>query len=213
MPRTPTLIETVRVRGGEAPLWAHHLERLFTSCRELGVPHPLELPTPLGGPDRVHRLEVGPRGTTTTERPVTPVGPVAVVTSRQTHRPYPHKTTAREVFDAALVEAREAGADEPLLRLAAGPAAECARFALLWWEGDTVAGPPLELGVLRSVGRRRVAEIAGGIAERTRAPEELAGLGAFLVNAVHGVVPVATLDGRTVLHHPGTGRLQALFWG
>jgi branched-subunit amino acid aminotransferase/4-amino-4-deoxychorismate lyase len=209
----PTLIETVRVRGGAAPLWGHHLHRLFTSCRELGVPHPLDLPTPDGGPDRVHRLEVGPRGTATTERPVVPVGPLALVTSRHAHRPYPHKTTARELFDAALAEARAAGADEPLLAVAGGPAAEGARFAVLWWEGDRVAGPPFELGVLRSVGRRRVDELVGGIAERVLPPGELADHGAFLVNAVHGVVPAASIDGRTVHHHPGTGRLQALFWG
>ena len=58
----PSLIETVRIRNGVAPLWYLHLRRLATSCKALGVPLPGELLTPEGGADRIHRLEVGPRG-------------------------------------------------------------------------------------------------------------------------------------------------------
>ena len=58
----PSLIETVRIRNGVAPLWYLHLRRLATSCKALGVPLPGELITPGGGADRVHRLEVGPQG-------------------------------------------------------------------------------------------------------------------------------------------------------
>ena len=56
----PSLIETVRIRNGVAPLWYLHLRRLVTSCKALGVPLPGELLTPGGGPDRIHRLEGGP---------------------------------------------------------------------------------------------------------------------------------------------------------
>ena len=35
-----TLIETVRLRNGAAPLWYLHVRRLATSCRALGVPIP-----------------------------------------------------------------------------------------------------------------------------------------------------------------------------
>ena len=63
------LIETVRIRGGVAPLWYLHLRRLAGSCKALGIPLPGELPTPAGGADRVHRLQVGPRGATVSERP------------------------------------------------------------------------------------------------------------------------------------------------
>ena len=35
-----TLIETVRIRNGVAPLWYLHLRRLAASCRALGVPLP-----------------------------------------------------------------------------------------------------------------------------------------------------------------------------
>src|SRR2546428_14066055 len=57
-----TLIETVRIRNGAAPLWHLHVRRLATSCRALGVPIPVELITPEGGADRVHRLLVSRRG-------------------------------------------------------------------------------------------------------------------------------------------------------
>ena len=45
-----TLIETVRMRNGAAPLWYLHVRRLATSCRALGVPIPPELITPEGAP-------------------------------------------------------------------------------------------------------------------------------------------------------------------
>ena len=66
----PTLIETIRIRNGVAPLWYLHLRRLSESCRTLGVPFPLKMDVPSGGPDRVVRLEVGPRGMTVSERPL-----------------------------------------------------------------------------------------------------------------------------------------------
>ena len=62
------LIETVRIRGGVAPLWYLHLRRLAGSCKALGIPLPGELPTPSGGADRVHRIQAGPRGASVSER-------------------------------------------------------------------------------------------------------------------------------------------------
>ena len=38
-----TLIETIRVRQGAAPLWYLHLRRLAVSCKALGIPLPGEL--------------------------------------------------------------------------------------------------------------------------------------------------------------------------
>ncbi|MFL5521897.1 MAG: aminotransferase class IV, partial [Gemmatimonadales bacterium] len=81
MTRMPTLIETVRVRDGRAPLWYLHLRRLVESCRALGVPFPpaFEVPT---GADRVHRIAVGAKGLQVTERPVGSTAPVWLVTAR-----------------------------------------------------------------------------------------------------------------------------------
>ena len=45
-----TLIETVRIRNGAAPLWYLHVRRLATSCRALGVPIPRSCPRPRAAP-------------------------------------------------------------------------------------------------------------------------------------------------------------------
>jgi branched-subunit amino acid aminotransferase/4-amino-4-deoxychorismate lyase len=207
-----TLIETVRIRGGAAPLWYLHLRRLATSCRALGVPIPTELLTPEGGADRVHRLLVSRRGVVAGERPVGSTAPVRLLTSKLVHRPYPHKVVDRERFDRALADAKEAGADDSLLLTVGGQVAETAIWSVLWWEDGKLCAPPLELGVLPGVARARLEEIAGGIEERTATPDQLPAASAFVANAVRGVVPVASLDGKDVSLSPQTEALAARFW-
>jgi branched-subunit amino acid aminotransferase/4-amino-4-deoxychorismate lyase len=208
----PALIETVRIRNGVAPLWYLHLRRLAASCMALGIPLPGELLTPEGGAERIHRLEVGPRGVGLSERAVGRTDPVTLAVASVVHRPYPHKTTVRDQFDRALEEARAAGADDALLLTAGGYAAECAVWGLLWWDGDRLCAPPLELGVLPGVARARLEELTGGLVERRARPEELEGLSLIVANAARGVVPVASLGGRPVPQNPGTARLSGLFW-
>ena len=208
----PSLIETVRIREGVAPLWYLHLRRLASSCKALGVPLPGELPTPSGGPDRVHRLEVGPRGLETTSRDVGGAGPVTLVTAGVVHRPYPHKTTERAQFDRALEEAKAAGADDAVLLTEGGHVAECAIWGIFWWDGDRLCAPPLRLGVLPGVARARLEELTGRIDERRVTPEGLEGSGLFVANAARGVVPVATFRGRPVAQDAGTSRLSGSFW-
>ncbi|CAN5748027.1 aminotransferase class IV [soil metagenome] len=210
--RTPGLIETVRVRNGVAPLWYLHLRRLASSCKALGVPLPGELPTPEGGPDRVHRLEAGPRGLRVSERRVEGEAPVSLVIAAVPHRPYPHKTTDRAQFERALEEARSAGADDAVLLAPGGQVAECAIWGIFWWDGDRLCAPPLSLGILPGVGRARLEELTGGIVERRAGPEELVGRSLLVANAVRGVVPVASFRGRTVPQDPGTSRLSRSFW-
>lgn len=208
----PTLIETVRVRNGEAPLWGLHLRRLYRSCKALGVPAPLELEVPGGGADRVHRLEVDARGVRVSEREVGSPEPVRLVTSRVTHRPYPHKITQRDQFDRALSEARSAGADDALLLTEGGFAGECAIWGLFWWEGDCLCAPALELGVLPGVGRARIAELVR--VEERRAPRKaLEERSVFVANAARGIVEVAVLDGVRVPRAGATESLRARFWG
>ena len=211
MTRIPTLIETVRVREGRAPLWHLHLRRLVESCRALGVPFPPAFEVPAGA-DRVHRIAVGPKGLQVTERPVGSTAPVWLVTARTPHRPYPHKTTARDAFDAAAAEAMEARAGDAVLLTARGEVAECTIWSLLWWEGDRLAGPPLSLGVLRSVSRMRLEELAGPLLERAVPRAALAGRSLLVANAVRGVVPVARLDGAEVPQEARTEALAARFW-
>jgi 4-amino-4-deoxychorismate lyase len=210
--RMPALIETVRIRNEVAPLWYLHLRRLASSCKALGVPLPAELPTPAGGPDRIHRLEVGPRGLEVSERPVAETNAVSLLTARTVHRPYPHKTTERGQFDRALAEAKEAGADDAVLLTEAGQVAECAVWGIFWWEGDRLCTPALELGVLPGVARARLEELAGGLTERWVKPRDIEGRSLFVANAARGVVPVVSFGGRPVPQDKGTSRLSASFW-
>jgi branched-subunit amino acid aminotransferase/4-amino-4-deoxychorismate lyase len=210
--RMPSLIETVRIRNGVAPLWYLHLRRLGSSCKALGVPLPGELPTPSGGPDRIHRLEVGPRDLQVSERAVGGTDPVSLVTARVVHRPYPHKTTERAQFDRALEEAKTAGADDAVLLTEGGYVAECAIWGIFWWEDDLLCAPPLSLEILPGVARARLAELTGGLTDRRVGPDALAGRSLLVANAARGVVPVASFQGRPVPQNPGTSRLSASFW-
>lgn len=207
-----TLIETVRIRNGAAPLWYLHVRRLAMSCRALGVPIPTELITPEGGADRVHRLLVSRRGLVVGERPVGSLAPVRLITSKVVHRPYPHKLVDRERFDRALAEAKAAGADDGLLVTVGGQVAETAIWGLFWWEDGRVAAPPLEIGVLPGVARARITELVGEVHERTATVEEIRGKSPFVANAVRGVIRVATLDGAVVPENAETDALAGRFW-
>jgi branched-subunit amino acid aminotransferase/4-amino-4-deoxychorismate lyase len=209
----PDLIETVRIRDGVAPLWYLHLRRLAGSCKALGIPLPGELPTPSGGSDRVHRLQVGPRGATVSERPVGPADPVRLVTvSGVVHRPYPHKTTDRKQFTEAIDQARARGADDGVLLAEGGWVAEAAIWSLFWWENGWVSAPPFALGVLPGVARARIAEQTGGVVERRVRIDDLRGRSLFVANAVRGVVPVASLDGSDVPADAAVRALARTFW-
>ena len=207
------LIETVRIRGGVAPLWYLHLRRLAGSCKALGIPLPGELPTPSGGADRVHRIQVGPRGASVSERPVGPAEPVRLVSvSGVVHRPYPHKTTDRAQFADAMDQARTRGADDGVLLAEGGWVAETGIWSLFWWEDGRVAAPPLALGVLPGVARARIAEQTGEVVERRVQMDQIRGRALFVANAVRGVVPVALLDGAAVRPNDATNALAREFW-
>jgi branched-subunit amino acid aminotransferase/4-amino-4-deoxychorismate lyase len=210
--RVASLIETVRIRNGVAPLWYLHLRRLAGSCKALGIPLPGELLTPGGGADRVHRLVVGLRGVQIIERTVGSTAPVALALTGEVHRAYPHKTTERAQFDRALEDAAAQGADDALLLTAGGYVAECAVWGIFWWDAGRLCAPARELGVLPGVARARLDELTGGLVERRARLEELEGLSLFVANAARGIVPVATFQGRPVPQDPGTTRLSDVFW-
>ena len=209
----PDLIETIRLRGGVAPLWYLHLRRLAASCKALGIPLPGELPTPGGGADRVHRIQVGRKGATVSERAVGPADPLRLITvSGVVHRPYPYKTTERRQFTEATDQARTRGADDGVLLAEGGWVAEAAIWSLFWWDGGRLAAPPLPLGALPGVARARIQEQAGGIVERRVRMDDLRGRPLFAANAVRGVVPVASLDGVDVPSEGATMALARAFW-
>ena len=216
------VFETLRVRAHALPLLERHLERLEFNRTAVSLPPlPGELNDLLtrqagAGPSegilRVQwdgRLEI-------TRRDLPSLDPVHVITSGVVHAGYRVKTTDREMFDRARTEAREQGADEGLLLTADGYVAEGSLFAVGWLEGERVRVPSLELGILPSIGRARALEVAR---ELGMAVEEgkferaaLAGRPAWIMTAVRGVVPMASLDGVAV---PQDGRVRALsegFW-
>lgn len=207
-----TLIETVRLRNGAAPLWHLHVRRLATSCRALGVPIPVELITPEGGADRVHRLLVSRRGVVIGERTVGSLAPVRLVTSKVVHRAYVHKLVERERFDRALADAKALGGDDALLLTVGGQVAETAIWGVFWWEEGRVAGPAMEIGILPGVGRARILELVGEIQERKATLDEIRGRSLFVANAVRGIVPVATLDGNPLPEAAETTALAERFW-
>ena len=210
------LIETLRVREGRMPLLERHLARLHGSIAALGVPRAGRDPADLVRPfadmgEAVVRIEVTAGRVAVTVRGVAAVTPPAVITARVAHESYPHKTTARRPFDAAAAEARAAGADDALLLTGQGYVAEGTAWNVCWWEGDRVQTPALGLGVLPGIGRGRVAELVT-LEEVSATPAALGGRSLFLVNAVRGVVPLATLDGRGVPGNARTAELSRGFW-
>lgn len=208
----PSLIETIRIRNGVAPLWYLHLRRLAVSCKALGVPLPPELPPPEGGPDRVHRLQVGMRGVQVSERLVDPPEPVKLIISRVAHHAYPYKTTDRTQFDRALDRARGAEADDALLLTPGGFVAETAICSVLWWEDGRLCGPAFDLGVLPGVGRARLTELVGQIEERRSTWQDVRERSPFLVNSVRGVVKISSVQGDPMRSPKETDALEARFW-
>jgi branched-subunit amino acid aminotransferase/4-amino-4-deoxychorismate lyase len=206
------LIETIRVRQGAAPLWYLHLRRLAVSCKALGIPLPGALAPPEGGPDRVHRLEVGMRGVQVSERLVGSSDPVKLIVSRVAHHAYPYKSTDRAQFERALDTARGAEADDALLLTPGGFVAETGIYSVLWWENGNLCAPALDLGILPGVGRARVTELLGQLEERRSAWQEIRGLSVFLVNSVRGIVKVAAVQGEPVPPSKDTDALAAGFW-
>lgn len=206
------LIETVSVRSGRAPFWGRHMARLARSADELGLPVP-DATEPVGGNDRILRLMLGRAGTSTKFRDLGSQGPVRLATVDVIHRPYPRKTVERATFDQALAAARAVGADEPLLLADGGFVAETTRFAVVWEDDEgRLAAPPLALGILPSVGRARLEELSGGIVEQAIDRAGLDGRPVALVNAVRGVVPIASLDGTKVPQSALLERLAGRFW-
>lgn len=206
-----SLIETVRVVNGRAPLWNHHLARLRRSCDQLGMAFPTLVP-PQGGEDRVVRFEIRPDGVRLSERAVGSNGALRLVTARTWHRGYTCKSSDREQFEVAAGEAVAAGVDDAVLVTTQGYVAEGTIWSICWWEMNLLAAPALGLGILPGVGRARVTELARYVVERKVTRRALAGVPIFLVNAARGIVEVESWDGERVPRHPGTAELAARFW-
>ena len=213
------LIETMRAHGGRLPLLDRHLARLRRSLAALGRPAAspdlAELARVAAGGgvhvDRVVRIALLDGTPTITTRDDLHVTTPVVIVATEPHAPYPHKTTARGVFDRALAEAQAQGADDALLLTADGYIAEGTTWSVFWWDGDRLCTPALDLGILPGVGRARVMELAPVAEVRVRAAE-FAGRSLFLVNAVRGIVPIGSFRGRDVHLDARTAELSRGFW-
>src|SRR5947209_2791304 len=206
----------MRVREGRIPFLDRHLARLQGSLRALGLAAPAQeiaaLVRPFAGTDEaVLRVEVRDGRATVTVRELPALEPPAVITASEPHQPYPHKTTSRDAFVDAAAEAEVAEADDALLLTHEGWVAEGTAWTLFWWDGDALRTPALELGILPGIGRGRLLELARG-AEGRHGRSALEGKSLLLVNAVRGVVRIASVDGQAGPGDPRTGRLAERFW-
>ena len=210
------LIETMRVREGRIPFLERHLARLERSLRELGLPRPTRdvaaLVRPFAGAEEaVLRVEVCDGRATVTVRELPALDPPAVITAAEPHEPYPHKTTERDCFVDAAEEAEIAEADDALLLTPDGWVAEGTVWNV-FWDGDRLRTPALELGILPGVGRARVLELVEQVAQGRYPRQAIEGKSLCLTNAVRGIVPLASLDGRLVTPDARTAELVRRFW-
>jgi branched-chain amino acid aminotransferase len=129
------------------------------------------------------------------------------------------KTTSRAEFVYAQLEARRRGADDSLFMTTDGHLAEATSASLFLVEGEGLATPSLDCGIVVSTTRGWVISAGGpglGLSVRQGhlTPGDLFVAGeAFLASSVAGIVPVTSVDGRSI----GTGtpgvwtlRLRAL---
>ena len=206
----------MRVRDGRIPFLDRHLARLARSLEALSLPRASQdvavLVKPFAGTgNAVIRVEVCDGRVAVTVRDLPPLDSPAVITASEPHVPYPHKTTERDRFADGAREAVVGEADDALLLTHEGWVAEGTAWNLCWWDGAGLRTPPLALGILPGIGRARVLELVSG--EEARAARAgLDGKSLFLVNAVRGVVPLASLDGATVPADPRTADLARRFW-
>jgi branched-subunit amino acid aminotransferase/4-amino-4-deoxychorismate lyase len=210
------LIETIRVREGRIPFLDRHLARLGRSLEALRLPRPSQDIPALVQPfaetgNAVLRVEVCDGRATVTVRELPSLDAPVVITASEPHLPYPHKTTDRDRFADAAREAEVAEADDALLLTHEGWVAEGTVWNVCWWEGDGLRTPALALGILPGIGRARLLELAPAEQPRCGRPE-IERRSLFLVNAVRGVVPIASLDGTTVAADPRTAELARRFW-
>lgn len=206
------LIESVRVVDGRVPLWPLHQWRIMNSALALGLALP-DVVAPTGGADRMVRLEIGAEGVSLTERDLPSLEPIHLSTAAAPHRGYPHKTTSRAWLEAARTSSRIAGADDALLFDAEGRLVEATRFAIGWWDGETLVFPPLGLGGLASVARARLREMTrNGIQEAVLNRDDLARRPLVACNAVRGVIDVGMLDGKPIPTNSRTAMLARRFW-
>jgi branched-subunit amino acid aminotransferase/4-amino-4-deoxychorismate lyase len=219
----PALFETMRVLGGMLPFLERHVTRLVDSCPAVDLmPPPEDLLAeatahglrPPG--NRVVRVEWNGASLVWEDRELPSHEPIHLALADEIHTGYPVKSSERQVFDRAAREVEARGAGEPLLLTQQGWIAEGARYAIAWLEDDRLRAPELSLQILPSIGGARLREVASDLGLEVETGRfGVAALGdrpIVLVNAVRGVVPVASWNGTEVPRDSRISDLAERFW-
>ncbi len=117
-----------------------------------------------------------------------------------------------EAMTRLRTEAQSRGADEAVLLAPEGYVAEGSTTCLVWWVGDALCVPSIELPRIDSVTLRSVLALATAtgvdVLHDTVTPGELEGLEVWAVNALHGIrIVTGWIDGPATAQQPG--RLDA----
>ena len=229
--------ETLGAVGGELPLWERHMARLASAADRLAIAfdppadlaaraaamldacgHDVVRITLSVGGDGVPQFDVATRA----RRPSGPSnGPSnEIVTlhrvrvTRSALDPTAgFKSTSRELYDGALVEAQAAGADDALLVDERNRVLETSTANVLVAVGGALCTPPLDgrivPGIARAVLLEGLASAGHEVIEREIGERELSGArGLWVTNAVYGPRPAAMAGGPA----PSPDPLLAAIW-
>jgi 4-amino-4-deoxychorismate lyase len=123
------------------------------------------------------------------------------------------KSTSYAVNMAAEAEARRRGADDAVFVDRDGTVLEGPVTNVWWRSGETLFTPSLDLGILAGVTRATLIELAAGryeVVEGRLDTRDLYGADeAFTSSSVRELMPIASVDGRSLGRGPAADELQA----
>jgi branched-chain amino acid aminotransferase len=170
--------ETIGVWGGQPFRMADHLRRLCASLEAIGLALPdtaaiaADIDAVLNGIDEVDAMlrvlvtGSGTRVVAVTDQPVRPAtrhlvpAPAPWIRPHGTYRPAGAKTMSYAPNMAATRAARAAGGDDALLLANEGWVLEGPTFTVLWVVGGVLRVPAIDLGIVDSITRRTLLELA-----------------------------------------------------
>ncbi|MGH8901748.1 MAG: aminotransferase class IV [Egibacteraceae bacterium] len=225
--------ETIGVWGGRAFRVADHLRRLCRSLEAIGLPAPdpariaADIAAVLDGVGevdamlRIYGTGSGTRVVTLLDQPVRPVPhhlvpmPAPWIRPCDTYGPAGAKTMSYAPNMAATRAARAAGGDDALLLANEGWVLEGPTFAVLWVVGGILRTPALDLGIIDSITRRTLLELAEVPVEEDRwTLDELACASEIMLSSsIRGVEPVRQVGDLCVgAQTPVRDGLAAALW-
>jgi len=197
------IIETMRLNGTRIPLLDRHVNRLARSAEYFSFPFDedrfrrrIHAATAVADPEMDQKVRAtldrwGRIDVTATPLETQKSDPWRLIVAEErvdrTDPFFYHKTTARDTYDRALQDARQAGCDEALLVNREGEVTEGTYTNLFLRSGDELWTPPVESGLLAGVYREYVLETRPEASERVIVPDDLTTADAlYCCNAVRG---------------------------